>query len=69
LLNIDDKLQQLEKVQLIQIIKWSLNDTENAATNYKGLDKRVKSWCAMLNEAIIYQIDKAYNKLVKGEEQ
>ena len=67
--DLDDKLQSLEKVQLIQIIKWSLADTHNAANQYQGLDERVRGWCAMLHGAIIYQIDKAYNKLVKGEEQ
>lgn len=68
-LNVNDKLQELNKQQLINIIKWTLNDTLNASQSYEGLDERVKGWCAMLNEAIIYQINKAYNTLVKGEEQ
>jgi len=64
-----DKLDSLTHSQLIQVIEWTLNDTYNASKNYDGLDERVKGWCAMLNEAIKYQIDKAYDRNCRSEEQ
>lgn len=65
---IDDKLDNLTNAQLRTVIKWTLADTQNAANNYSGLDDKVKGWCAMLNEAIEYQIDKAVNKNIREEE-
>ena len=67
-MTIDDKLDNLTNTQLRTVIKWTLADTHNAANNYSGLDERVKGWCAMLNEAIEYQIDKAVNKNNREEE-
>jgi hypothetical protein len=67
-MTIDDKLDNLTNTQLRTVIKWTLADTKNAANNYSGLDERVKGWCAMLNEAIEYQIDKAVNKNNREEE-
>jgi hypothetical protein len=67
-MDIDDKLDNLTNAQLRTVIKWTLADTYNAANNYSGLDNRVKGWCAMLNEAIEYQIDKAVNKNKREEE-
>ena len=67
-MDIDDKLNNLTNKQLRTVIKWTLADTKNAANNYSGLDELVKGWCAMLNEAIEYQIDKAVNKNNKEEE-
>ena len=64
-----DKLESLTHSQLIQVINWTVNDLNNAANNYAGLDERVKGWCAMLAEAVEYQVDKAYNKNLRGEEQ
>jgi len=64
-----DKLESLTHSQLIQVINWTVNDLNNAANNYSGLDKRVKGWCAMLAEAVEYQVNKAYYKNCKGEEQ
>ena len=39
-----------------------VDDLDNAAnsTNYEKLDDKVKGWCAMLKEAVIHQINKAY---------
>jgi len=68
-MDIDDKLDNLTTIQLRTVIKWTLADTKNAATNYEGLDERVKGWCAMLNEAIVYQIDKAVSSNTRKEEQ
>jgi len=67
-MDIDDKLDNLTNAQLRTVIKWALADTHNAANNYSGLDDKVKGWCAMLNEAIEYQIDKAVTKNKKEEE-
>lgn len=67
-MNIDEKLDELTNAQLRTVIKWTLADTHNAANNYSGLEDRVKGWCAMLNEAIVYQIDKAVNKNIREEE-
>jgi len=64
----NDKLDSLTNAQLKAVIKWVLADTRRAANNYSGLHENVKGWCAMLNEAVLYQIDKAYNKNV-GEEE
>jgi hypothetical protein len=67
-MDIDDKLDNLTNTQLRTVIKWTLADTKNAAKNYSGLDERVKGWCAMLNEAIEYQIDKAVSNNTREEE-
>lgn len=64
-----DKLESLTHSQLIQVINWTVNDLKNAANNYAGLDEKVKGWCAMMSEAVEYQIEKAYNKNLRGEEQ
>jgi len=57
-----NKLDELNKDQLKQVIVWTLNDLDNAATsvNYQKLDDKVKGWCGMLAEAVRHQIDKAY---------
>lgn len=68
-MDIDDKLDNLTNTQLRTVIKWTLADTKNAATNYHGLDEQIKGWCAMLNEAIKYQIDKAVSSNTRKEEQ
>jgi len=65
-----DKLDELNRNQLKQIIVWTLNDLDNAATssNYQKLDDKIKGWCAMLAEAVRYQIDKALKQTVNEEE-
>ena len=65
-----NKLDELNKDQLKQVIVWTLNDLDNAATssNYQKLDDKVKGWCAMLAEAVRYQIDKELNQTVNEEE-
>lgn len=67
-MDINEKLDNLTNTQLRTVIKWTLADTHNAANNYSGLDEKVKSWCAMLNEAIEYQIDKAVTNNTREEE-
>ena len=63
-------LDKLSNKQLKQIIVWTLNDLDNAAgsANYQKLDDKVKGWCAMLAEAVRYQIDKALKQTVNEEE-
>ena len=65
-----NKLDELNKDQLKQVIVWTLNDLDNAATssNYQKLDDKVKGWCAMLAEAVRYQIDKALKQTVNEAE-
>ena len=60
--SVDDMLDTLSNDQLKQVIKWTINDLSNAATssNYQKLDEKIKGWCSMLQEAVIYQISKAY---------
>ena len=60
--SVDDMLDTLSDDQLKQVIKWTINDLSNAATssNYQKLDDKVKGWCSMLHEAVIYQVSKAY---------
>ena len=67
-MDINEKLDNLTNTQLRTVIKWTLADTHNAANNYSGLDEKVKSWCAMLNEAIEYQINKAVTSNTREEE-
>ena len=64
-----NKLDELNKDQLKQVIVWTLNDLDNAATssNYQKLDDKVKGWCAMLAEAVRYQIDKAFKQTVNED--
>ena len=63
----DDKMQELSKQQLINIINWTRNDLRNAGMN-RNLNSYVRGWCRMLVEAVEYQVDKAYKVLVKEEE-
>lgn len=65
----NDKLESLSHSQLIGVIKWTLNDLYNAKNNYEGLDDNIKNWCGMLEEAVKYQVNKAYMKNVRTEEQ
>lgn len=66
-MDIDDKLQELSKEQLIQVINWTRNDLRNAGQN-RNLNSFVRGWCRMLHEAVEYQVTKAFNSLVKEEE-
>ena len=66
-MNIDDKLQELSKQQLIQVINWTRNDLRNAGQNIQ-INSFVRGWCRMLHEAVEYQVTKAFNSLVKEEE-
>ena len=65
-----NKLDELNKKQLKQVIVWTLNDLDNAATssNYQKLDDKVKGGCAILAKAVRYQINKALKQTVNEEE-
>lgn len=65
----NDKLESLSHSQLVSVIRWTLNDLYNAKNNYQGLDENIKNWCGMLEEAVKYQVSKAYMKNVRTEEQ
>ena len=60
--DVDEMLNDLSNDQLKQVIVWTLNDLDNAAksSDYQKLDAKIKGWCSMLHEAVIYQIQKAY---------
>lgn len=66
-MDIDTKLQELNKKQLIDIINWTRRDLQNAGQN-RELNSFVRGWCRMLKEAVEYQISKAFKTLVKEEE-
>tara|TARA_X000001382_G_scaffold110425_1_gene86969 strand:+ start:361 stop:618 length:258 start_codon:yes stop_codon:yes gene_type:complete len=59
--DVNDMLDTLDNDQLKQVIIWTINDLSNAmsSSNYEKLDDKIKGWCAMLHEAVIYQISKA----------
>jgi hypothetical protein len=66
-MDIDTKLQELNKKQLIDIINWTRRDLQAAGQN-RELNSFVRGWCRMLKEAVEYQISKAFKSLVKEEE-
>ena len=66
-MDIDTKLQELNKKQLIDIINWTRRDLQTAGQN-RELNSFVRGWCRMLQEAVEYQISKAFKSLVKEEE-
>lgn len=66
-MDIDTKLQELNKKQLIDIINWTRRDLQTAGQN-RELNSFVRGWCRMLKEAVEYQISKAFKSLVKEEE-
>jgi len=58
---LDTKLSQLTKEQLQEIVQWTLTDLQNWTNN--GAVANITQHCAMLHEAVSYQINKSYNKL------
>lgn len=66
-MDINTKLQELNKKQLIDIINWTRRDLQAASQNIQ-LNSFVRGWCRMLKEAVEYQISKAFKTLVKEEE-
>tara|TARA_X000001382_G_C3143929_1_gene170580 strand:- start:44 stop:256 length:213 start_codon:yes stop_codon:yes gene_type:complete len=60
---LDTKLSQLTKEQLEEIVQWTLTDLQNWTNN--GAVANITQHCAMLHEAVSYQINKAHSKLEK----
>ncbi len=58
---LDTKLSKLSKEQLENIMQWILTDLQNWTNN--GAVANITQHCAMLHEAVSYQIDKEYRKL------
>jgi len=67
-MDIQKKLDQLSKHELKQVILWTLRDL-NAAGQNEQLNTYVRSWCRMLFEAVIYQVDKAIKANTRGFNQ
>jgi len=66
-----EKLEKLPKEEVIKVVHWTLIDLHNACNseNYSSLDQKVKNWCAMLEEAVVHQINKAERKYIGKEEE
>jgi uncharacterized protein (UPF0333 family) len=62
-----EKLNELSKEQLRNVILFMLRDTLNWSTNDRVV-QIIRQHNAMQYEAIKYQIDKQFNKLIKEEE-
>ena len=58
--NLIEKIHSLSVRSLVTVLLWIINDLNNASnsSNYANLDEKVKGWCAMLLEAVEYQVDK-----------
>lgn len=62
-----EKLNELSKEQLRNVILFMLRDTLNWSTNDRVV-QTIRQHNAMQYEAIKYQINKQFNKLIKEEE-
>lgn len=60
-ITLDDKLDTLDVNELKQVIQWTLNDLQ-AWSNNDRVKNNIGNHCAMLHEAVSYQISKAVNK-------
>tara|TARA_B100000965_G_C19584208_1_gene754941 strand:+ start:1666 stop:1881 length:216 start_codon:yes stop_codon:yes gene_type:complete len=69
--NLIEKIHSLSVRSLITVLLWIINDLNNAAnsSNYANLDEKVKGWCAMLLEAVEYQVDKEIKRNNTIEEE
>lgn len=66
-MTINDQLESLSEQQLRTVLLWTLRDLFNWQRN--GSLPEVSRFAAMLDEAVQYQIGKAYKTNLKGEEQ
>jgi|TARA_R110000787_G_scaffold114936_1_gene224795 hypothetical protein len=57
-ITLDDKLNTLNVAELKQVIQWTLNDLQ-AWSNNDRVKNNIGNHCAMLHEAVSYQINKA----------
>ena len=60
-ITLDNKLNTLNVDELRQVIQWTLNDLQ-AWSNNDRVKNDIGNHCAMLHEAVSYQISKAVNK-------
>jgi hypothetical protein len=60
-ITLDNKLDTLDVNELKQVIQWTLNDLQ-AWSNNDRVKNDIGNHCAMLHEAVSYQISKAVNK-------
>ena len=66
-MTINDQLDSLSEHPLRTVLLWTLRDLFNWQRN--GSLPEVSRFAAMLDEAVQYQISKAYKTNLKGEEQ
>ena len=57
-ITLDDKLNTLNVAELKQVIQWTLNDLQSWS-NHDRVKNDIGNHCAMLHEAVSYQINKA----------
>ena len=60
-ITLDDKLDTLDVDELKKVIQWTLNDLQ-AWSNNSRVQTQIGNHCAMLVEAVSYQINKAVDK-------
>ena len=60
-ITLDDKLNALDVDELRQVIQWTLNDLQSWSNNDR-VKNDIGNHCAMLHEAVSYQINKAVDK-------
>lgn len=60
-ITLDDKLDTLDVNELRQVIRFTLNDLQ-AWSNNDRVKTDIGNHCAMLHEAVSYQISKAVDK-------
>ena len=63
-----EQLEMLPNNEKINVLQWIIVDVKRWALNYE-VDDRVQGYAAMLDEAILYQITKAIDRLNSAEEQ
>ena len=60
-ITLDNKLNTLNIDELRQVIQWTLNDLQSWSNNDR-VKNDIGNHCAMLHEAVSYQISKAVDK-------
>lgn len=60
-ITLDNKLNTLNVDELRQVIQWTLNDLQSWSNNDR-VKNNIGNHCAMLHEAVSYQINKAVDK-------
>jgi len=60
-ITLDNKLNTLNVDELRQVIQWTLNDLQTWSNNDR-VKNDIGNHCAMLHEAVSYQISKAVDK-------